>query len=434
MFHADLHLHSKFSRATSSDLDLAHLQVWARKKGLRLVGTGDFTHPGWLAELERDLTPDGSGLFSLKDDLAEKLRHHAPKACDGPVSFILQAEISNIYKQGGKVRKVHNVVLMPDFDGVRRFNARLSAIGNLGSDGRPILGLDARDLLEIALECCPEAILIPAHIWTPWFSVLGSKSGFDSVEECYRDLAGHIRAVETGLSSDPPMNWRVSSLDKYFLVSNSDAHSPQKLARETTLFDCEVTWPAIRTALQTGDGLWGTVEFFPEEGKYHLDGHRKCKTRLTPEETARHDGLCPVCGKGVTVGVLNRVAELADRPAGRRGASARQFRSLVGLDQVIAECLGLSGRGAVKVALTYEHLLDTLGPELFILAEAPLEEIERRGNAKLRQAIERVRTGQVWLEAGFDGEFGVVRVFPPAETRPAPARKKPPKPVQKRLL
>jgi DNA helicase-2/ATP-dependent DNA helicase PcrA len=427
MFVADLHIHSKYSRATSRDLDVEHLYVWAQKKGIDLVGTGDVTHPAWVSELKAALVPDGSGLYQVRPDLARSLDPQVPAACRRPVRFVLQCEVSSIYKFGDRVRKVHNVLLFPDFDAVDRFDLKLSNLGNLESDGRPILGLDSRDVLEIALTASPDAICIPAHIWTPWFSVLGSKSGFDSLADCYRDLLPHIHAVETGLSSDPPMNWRVSSLDPFYLVSCSDAHSPDKLAREATIFDCAPSYWAILRELRAGKGVAGTIEFFPEEGKYHVDGHRKCNTRLEPEETRRLNGLCPACGKPVTVGVLNRVNELADRPAGTRGKRARNFYSLVGLDQVIAECQGTSGRGGKGVLRTYEQMLSDLGPELAILLDRPLDAFDPYGSL-VRTAVQRVREGTVHLEPGFDGEFGVVRVFAPEErkaSRPAalfPAR------------
>ena len=423
MFIADLHIHSKYSRATSKKLDLEHLYIWAQKKGLDLIGTGDFTYPQWFAELEEKLVPEGNGLFRLKEEVARPLKARVPPACRREVRFALQTEISNIYKFGDKVRKVHNVVMFPDLESAGAFGARLGRIGNVTSDGRPILGLDSRDLLEIALECSPETIFIPAHIWTPWFSALGSKSGFDSIEECYRDLTGHIHAVETGLSSDPPMNWRVSSLDRFFLVSNSDAHSPDRLGREATLFDCGLSYYDMLDNMRAGSGVAGTLEFFPEEGKYHLDGHRKCGTRLEPEETLAHDGLCPVCGRPVTVGVLNRVVKLADRKGGERGVRSRDFRSLFSLDQIVAECVGVASRTAKSVVKVYDRMLQTLGPELGILLDLPLEEIGAGPGSTVKTAVERVRSGHVHLAGGFDGEFGVVRVFSPQEKKDLPGGK-----------
>jgi PHP family Zn ribbon phosphoesterase len=279
-FHADLHVHSKYSRATSRDLDLEHLAYWAARKGICVVGTGDFCHPAWRAEIGDKLTPAEPGLFRLRADLEQAVQAKLPAACRTPVRFLLEVEISTIYKKGDKTRKVHHLIYAPDLATVDRMSAALARIGNIASDGRPILGLDSRNLLDIALDSGPDAYLVPAHIWTPWFAALGSMSGFDSIVECYGDLADHIFAVETGLSSDPPMNWRLSMLDRYRLTSNSDAHSPGKLGREATTFDCDLDYFAIRNALKTGQGYVGTVEFFPEEGKYHLDGHRKCEVRL----------------------------------------------------------------------------------------------------------------------------------------------------------
>ncbi|HSN73897.1 MAG TPA: endonuclease Q family protein, partial [Anaerolineae bacterium] len=313
---ADLHIHSHYSRATSKDLTFEHLARWAQLKGVHVVGTGDIAHPGWLAEMRAKLEPAEPGLYRLKDEFAAAVQAQVPPACQAPVRFLLAGEISNIYKKAGATRKVHHVVCAPDLDAVERLQARLERIGNIRSDGRPILGLPSRGLLEIALAVDPRCHLIPAHIWTPWFALLGSKSGYDSVAQCFEDLTPHIFALETGLSSDPPMNWRVSGLDGYTLVSNSDAHSPQKLAREATLFDCELAYDAIFDALRSGDParFKGTIEFFPEEGKYHLDGHRACGVCWEPPETLAHNGLCSVCGKPVTVGVMHRVEQLADRP------------------------------------------------------------------------------------------------------------------------
>lgn len=418
MIVADLHIHSRFSRATSRELNIGNLWLWACKKGLGLVGTGDFTHPEWLAELEEQLEPDGSGFYRATKMATSGVEAKLPAASAGDVRFVLQTEISCIYKSGEKTRKVHNLVYFPDFAGVRRFVARLERIGNLHSDGRPILGLDSRDLLEIALESHPDVLFVPAHIWTPWFSALGSRSGFDSIDECYRDLAPHIHAVETGLSSDPPMNWRVPSLDRFRLLSSSDAHSPSRLGREATLFDALPDWGSLEAALREGTGYRGTLEFHPEEGKYHLDGHRKCQARLEPEDTVRLGGRCPVCGKPVTVGVLHRVHELGDGEPGRRPATAAHFESLVALDVILAEVNGVASRTARRVLIQYEDLLARYGPELTILRDLPLDDL-RRVDGRLVEALDRVRSGRIHVEGGYDGEFGVVKVFSPGE---APGR------------
>jgi DNA helicase-2/ATP-dependent DNA helicase PcrA len=417
-FHADLHIHSKYSRATSRDCDLEHLAYWARKKGITVVGTGDFTHPVWLAELKEKLLPAEPGLFRLRDDIARSVDERLPPSCNGPTRFMLSVEISTIYKKGDLTRKVHHLVYVPDFAAADRFAARLARIGNIASDGRPILGLDSRHLLEIVLEASPDAYLVPAHIWTPWFAVLGSRSGFDTVAECYGDLADHIFAVETGLSSDPAMNWRISFLDRYRLVSNSDAHSPPKLGREATLFDTDLDYLALRRALETGAGYVGTVEFFPEEGKYHLDGHRKCNVRLTPEETKAQGGRCPVCGQPVTVGVMHRVDALADRAEAEPAPppTAGQVCSLVPLPEILSE-ITASGPASQTVERNYERLLSNLGAELSILEQVPVEDIARAESSLLAEGIARLRAGKVIREAGYDGEYGVIRLFEPSELR-----------------
>lgn len=405
-FYADLHIHSKYSRATSKDCDLEHLAMWAQKKGLGLIATGDFTHPAWFNEIKEKLIPDGSGAYRLKPEIEKQIFINS-----NPVRFILSVEISTIYKKGDKTRKVHHVVFAPDIDTAQNFRQKLDAIGNINSDGRPILGLDSRNLLETALESGEGTFIIPAHIWTPWFSVLGSKSGFDSIEECYGDLSEHIFAVETGLSSDPEMNWRVSKLDKFRLVSNSDAHSPSKLAREATVFDTNPDYYSIMNALKTGKGYVGTVEFFPEEGKYHEDGHRKCNVCMTPEETKKLNGICPVCGKPMTIGVLNRVCELADRDCNNtfKPDTAGEVYSLVPLPEIISEILGV-GPAAKSVTKEYERLISKFGSEFSILREVPTEDISR-DFPLLGEGISRLRKGQVIKHAGYDGEYGVIRLF-----------------------
>ena len=317
-FIADLHVHSKFSRATAKNLDLENLYIAAQLKGITVVGTGDFTYPQWFSEICEKLEPAEEGLFKLKDEIAKVCDAQVPDVCRSLVRFILSTEISNIYKKNDKTRKNHNLVLVPDLAVAEKFSAKLDRIGNIKSDGRPILGLDARNLLEILLETSDRAFLIPAHIWTPWFSILGSKSGFNSIQECFEDLTPHIFAAETGLSSDPPMNWRVSDLDRLTLVSNSDAHSPLNLGREANLLNTRLSYSGIKSALKSGDSdvFLSTFEFYPQEGKYHLDGHRNCNIRLNPRETMDCDGKCPVCGKALTLGVLYRVEELADRARG----------------------------------------------------------------------------------------------------------------------
>src|SRR5215218_7071732 len=417
-FYADLHIHSKHSRACSRDCDLEHLTWWGKRKGITVIGTGDFTHPGWFQELQASLVPAEPGLFRLRDGLEEVIDRRLPPSCRGPVRFLLCVEISTIYKRADRTRKLHHLLYMPDMEAAAACTARLRRIGNLASDGRPILGLDSRDLLEITLESGEGAYLVPAHVWTPWFAVLGSKSGFDRVEDCYGDLAGHIFALETGLSADPEMCWRVSALDRYRLVSNSDAHSPPALGREATVLDTELDYFAIRRALETGEGFGGTVEFFPEEGKYHLDGHRKCDVRMEPAETRRHGGLCPVCGKPPTVGVLHRVETLADRPAGARPPGVAGFRNILQLPELVGEVLGVGPRSKAVTAVV-TGLVDQLGPELDILERIPTDEIATVAPPLVAEAIARVRAGAVVRDAGYDGEYGTIRVFTPAELRPS---------------
>ena len=407
---ADLHIHSKYSRATSAQCVPEHLDLWARRKGIGLVGTGDFTHPAWRAELAEKLERDRDGLYVLKE--ACRLSEEVPGV--GTPRFVVTGEISTIYKKDGKVRKVHSLILLPDLEAAEELSRRLEAIGNIRSDGRPILGLDCRDLLEITLEACPEAVFIPAHIWTPHFSVFGAFSGFDRLEDCFGDLTGEIHALETGLSSDPPMNWRLSALDGYQLVSHSDAHSPAKLGREADLLDINPDYTSLRRALCTGEGLLGTLEFFPEEGKYHLDGHRTCNQCLTPVETVAAGGKCPVCGKKLTIGVLHRVEELADRPEGFRPQEAKDFQSLVPLPEVIAASLGGSPESKKNTAL-YEHMLKQLGTEFQILREVPAEDIEHTAGPCVAEGIRRLRSGQVERTAGYDGVYGKIGLLTDAE-------------------
>ena len=410
-FIADLHIHSHFSRATSKSLVPEDLFVWAQKKGITVLGTGDFTHAGWLSELQEKLEPAEKGLYQLKPEVQESLSSRIPGSCSSPVRFVLSGEISCIYKRGGRTRKIHNLILMPDFESVKELNDRLSRIGNLKSDGRPILGLDSRDLLEIVLETSDRSFFIPAHIWTPWFSLFGSNSGFDAIDECFADLTGHIHALETGLSSDPVMNRRLSALDDYLLVSNSDAHSPEKLGREANLFDTRLDYDSLVKAMTEKKGFEGTIEFFPEEGKYHHDGHRKCKVSLHPSETRRRNGVCPKCGKPVTVGVLHRVYELADREAPKL---PKPFYSIIPLPEILSEILGC-GPSAKKVTGAYEELLAALGPELHILMDAPSKDIERAGGRLLAEAVDRMRESKVIREKGYDGEYGVIRLFEESE-------------------
>ena len=411
-FIADFHVHSKFSRATARNLDLENLYIAAQIKGLTVVGTGDFTYPGWFSEIGEKLQPAEPGLFKLKDKYARICDNEVPPSCRAEVRFILSTEISNIYKKKDRTRKNHNLIMVPDLTVAEKFNAQLDKIGNIKSDGRPILGLDARDLYEILLETSDEAFLIPAHIWTPWFSMLGSKSGFDSLEECFEDLSHYIFAVETGLSSDPPMNWRVSGLDDLTLVSNSDAHSPFNLGREANLFDTELSFESIKSALKTGnpDRFLGTFEFYPEEGKYHYDGHRNCNVRLHPQETMGNNGQCPVCGKALTLGVLYRVEELADRGQHQRAPNSQPYYSLVQLVDILSDIFKV-GAKSKKVLKNYQTAISELGSELDILHTLEPDIIDGAGIPLLGEAIRRIRNKEIEVLPGYDGEYGQVLIF-----------------------
>ena len=411
-FIADFHIHSKYSRATAKTLDFEHLYVAAQIKGITVIGTGDFTHPAWFSEISEKLVPAEPGLFKLRDDLATECAASVPDACKQPVRFILTTEISNIYKKNDKTRKNHNLVFFPELASVAEFNKRLDAIGNINSDGRPILGLDARHLLEIMLEVDDTGFLVPAHIWTPWFSLLGSKSGFDSMEECYEDLSEYIFAAETGLSSDPAMNWRLSGLDNITLISNSDAHSPFTLGREANRFETELSFSAIKDALKSGDPekFLGTFEFYPEEGKYHFDGHRKCDVCCHPKESIDHKGLCPVCQKPMTLGVLYRVEELADREEGTRPHTAHDYHSIIPLTDILSDIL-MVGPKSKKVATHFDQAVSQLGPEFDILHKLTIDDLNRSSIPLLGEAVHRMRTGKIHLSPGYDGEFGKVKIF-----------------------
>ena len=425
---ADLHIHSPYSRATSPRLSLPHLELWARIKGLGLVGTGDCTHPIWLEELKGWMDEEGEGFYTVKKKVRDAIESGPDLtvlAAETP-RFVLTGEISTIGKRVGKTRKVHHLVLLPDFRAAMAFNARLEGMGgNIRSDGRPILGIDPGDLLAMLLETDERAILIPAHIWTPWFSVLGAESGFDSIEECYGDLAANIPAIETGLSSNPPMNWAIESLDRFSIVSNSDAHSPDKLGREATIFDIGNSFSSLRRALflrssSASEAILGTIEFFPQEGKYHYDGHRKCGVCLAPEEARAAGFLCPVCGKPLTRGVMSRVLELADRPvnemepfsSGCEGSNRRPYYSLIPLKELCAELIG-SGLSSKKTQAVYRGLIEKGGSEFSILMDMSREDLERLeapglSGGIIAEAVMKMRSGEVSVTAGYDGEYGRV--------------------------
>jgi DNA helicase-2/ATP-dependent DNA helicase PcrA len=407
-FYADLHVHSRYARATSRNADLVELAWWARRKGIAVLGTGDFTHPAWFEELTGGLVPAEPGLFRLRDELDRGVVERLPASCRGPLRLLLTVEVSTAFHRDGRARRMHHLLYVPDLEAAAALSRRLGRSGNLTEDGRPTLAMDARDLLEATLESGDGAYLVPAHVWTPWVGVLSATAGFDSIEACYGDLADHIFAVETGLSADPPMNWRVSLLDRFRSVSYSDAHAPSRLGREATELAAELDYFAIRHALQTGEGLQGTVELFPEEGRYHLSGHRRCGVRLEPAEARRAGLRCPVCGKRLTMGVLQRVEDLADRPPGARPAGAPGSRNLLPLDEVVADVAGV-GRTSKTVRRTVDAMLELLGPELPVLERLPLEAIDEAGFAAVAEAIGMVRRGRVERDPGFDGEYGSIR-------------------------
>ena len=404
---ADFHIHSHFSMATSKESNPQSLGRWAGLKGISLLGTGDFTHPGWRQELKEALVPAEPGFYKLKEA-------PAPEIPDQPeIRFVVSGELSTIYKKNGRTRKVHHLIILPSLEVAGRISDRLADLGmNVRSDGRPILGLDSHDLFSMVLEECPEVIFIPAHIWTPHFSVYGSNSGFDDIHECYEDLTQYIHALETGLSSDPAMNWRWSALDRFTLVSNSDAHNPQNLAREANLFTAEFSYDGVKKALENKEsgGFAGTIEFFPEEGKYHYDGHRNCAVAWKPEDTIAKSGICPVCGRKVTVGVLHRVSALADRPEGYRPEGGKPYQSLVPLPEVIGSALNM-GRSSRKVDLAYCELLQKFGPELTILREVEIGAIAGTAGPLVAEAIRRLRAGEVEVKPGYDGEYGKVSLL-----------------------
>lgn len=394
-FVADFHIHSKYSRATSREMDLDHLADWARIKGIKLLGTGDFTHHLWLEELKLKLEPVGNGLFIYKD-----------------IYFILTGEISSIYSKNNRTYRIHNLVFSPSFKIVDKINSVLSSCGNIASDGRPILGLDAKELARIMFDASEDNFVVPAHAWTPWFSVFGSMSGFNSVEECFEELTPKIHCLETGLSSDPAMNWRLSKLDKYTLISNSDSHSPSKIGREANVFNCNLDYKEILDVLKTKDKkrFLYTIEFFPEEGKYHFDGHRLCQVRFSPEETRAHQNKCPKCGKPLTVGVMNRVEELADRPIGFVPENSIPFKNLIPLEEIIADSKGIK-KESVVVEREYHAVVSKFNNEFEILLKASKEELLKKISAKIVEGILLVRQGKVTLEPGFDGEYGKIHIF-----------------------
>ncbi|HQO37336.1 MAG TPA: endonuclease Q family protein [Candidatus Omnitrophota bacterium] len=394
-FIADFHIHSKYSRATSRDMDVKHLADWAKLKGITLMGTGDFTHHLWLEELRRNLTDLGNGLFKHKD-----------------VHFILTAEVSSIYSKKGRTYRIHNVIIAPSFKSVEKINDALGRRGNLASDGRPILGVDAEEVARIVFDIDENCMIVPAHIFTPWFALFGSMSGFDRIEDCFEKQTDKIFALETGLSSDPAMNWRLSALDRFSLISNSDSHSPAKIGREANVFNCDLDYKTIREVLKTKDKkrFLYTIEFFPEEGKYHYDGHRLCGIAMSPEESMKHNNICPKCRRPLTIGVMNRVCRLADRPEGFVPENAIPYKSLVPLSEMIAEAKGIKS-ASVASEKEYFNAVAKFGTEFNILLKASRDEIAKGLSPRIADGVMRMRQGKVKAVAGYDGEYGRISVF-----------------------
>jgi len=394
MMIADLHIHSRYSRATSQDMIIPKIAEYSKLKGIGMVATGDFTHPAWLKELKKDLK-FGDGVYEY-----------------GGIKFILSVEVNNIYTRGGKLRRIHNIIFAPDFETVEKANKYLARYGKLEADGRPILSLDTYDMFKALIDISPDIFVVPSHIWTPWFSLFGSNSGFDSIDECFSDLKDKFFAVETGLSSDPAMNRRLSTLDNYTLVSNSDAHSPSRLGREANVFKEDLNYYQLRDVLKNKDRgkFLYTIEFYPEEGKYHFDGHRKCGVRLSPREARFNNNLCPVCSRNITVGVMHRIETLADREEGFVPVNAIPYKNLVPLEEVIAEALDV-GRDTVGVKNEYRKLCNIFGNEFEILMNTPVDELKNNTQEKIALGIERARRGDVIINPGYDGEFGKVRIF-----------------------
>ncbi len=409
---ADLHIHSPYSRAVSKEMTLENLDRWAGLKGITVMGTGDFTHPAWIKEIKQKLEPAEAGLYKLSSASGGKNK-------DSAVRFLLTVEISSIYSKGGTVRRIHSLLFAPSIAAAEKINAALNVRGNIKSDGRPILGIDPKDLLKICLDADPQCVLAPAHIWTPWFSLFGSKSGFNKIEECFEEYTKHIFALETGLSSDPLMNWRLSALDRFALISNSDSHSLRRIGREANVLSCELSYGGIMDAFRSKDPkrFLSTVEFFPEEGMYHYDGHRACNSRLAPDETQRLHNLCPVCGKPVTVGVLNRVAELADRPEGFRPASAIPYLNMVPLDEIIAEARGVGSATGKGVQDEYLAVVREFGNEFAVLFDASNTDLISRLRPQVAEGIMAVREGRLNIEPGYDGQYGTVKIFRQAEAQ-----------------
>ncbi|HZJ41030.1 MAG TPA: endonuclease Q family protein [Candidatus Saccharimonadales bacterium] len=404
----DLHIHSAYSRACSPQLTLTNIEKTCREKGIDIIATGDFTYPAWFKSIREELeeTFEGSGLYKLKT------------APDDKIKFILATEVALIYKDETKVRRIHLVIHAPNIEAVAKLNKCLGAKYNIKSDGRPILGIKAPELVSLLLEIDSRFLIYPAHIWTPWFAVFGSKSGFDTLEDCFKEETKNIYAFETGLSSDPEMNWRLSALDNLTLLSSSDAHSPINIGREATVM--ELTEPisynqiyeVIKHHKKGGQsGILYTIEFYPEEGMYHLDGHRDCNFSCSPEESKKLNNLCPVCQKPLVIGVLNRVAELADRPVGFKPKNITPFKKVIELDKIIAEVLNIKSRSAKRVQAEYQRLIGKFGNELFILLDCDLKSLEAETDSRIVAGLKKMRSGHLEIQPGFDGQYGKITIF-----------------------
>ena len=404
-FIADFHIHSKYARATSPNMNLENLDVWAQKKGIDVISAADFTHPAWFKELSEKLEESEQGLYKLKGSTLK-------------TRFILTTEVSCIYSKNNKVRRIHLLIFAPSLATVAKINMQLGILGKLASDGRPILGMDAKEVLKIALDASPECMIVPAHAWTPWFSIFGSKSGFDTIEECFDEYTKYITAIETGLSSDPAMNWQLSALDNITLISNSDSHSLAKIGREANVFDTEKTYKGIAEVLKKKDPkrFLFTVEFFPEEGKYHYDGHRLCGLSFAPAESRKLNNICPACKKPLVIGVLNRVEELADRSKGEKPKNAIPFKSLIPLQEIIAEAFSV-GVGAKRTQEEYEKIVSSLQNEFYVLLDATPAELKDTTSPEVVEGIMRIRDGRVTIEPGYDGEYGTISIFKEGEQR-----------------
>jgi len=402
---SDLHIHSKYSRATSEKMNIEEITRFARVKGLNLVGTGDFTHPRWLKELSEDLVKEPNTNI-----------YKPAKDPESSVHYMVTSEVSTIFNFGGEIKKVHHVILTPSLETAVQVNERLARYGDLTVDGRPILDTTAPQLVEEVMEVSDENVVIPSHAWTPWFSIFGAFSGFDRVEDCYQDMTKHIPALETGLSSDPPMNWRLSTLDKFALVSNSDSHSswPWRIGREANVFELsQLTYREVTDAIRKKDSkrFKFTIETDPAYGKYHWTGHRNCNVSLSPQEAIKLGNRCPVCRRRLTKGVEQRVEELADRPVGFKPEGAIGYMHLLPLSEIIATVLQTTYPGAPKVWSIYNALVERFSDEYTVLIDAAKEEMSKVVDPKIAEAIVRVREGKVRVIPGYDGVYGRLVIF-----------------------